>query len=234
MTLTYKKKNKTLSFILLLFTILFTSYVNAKTYCFDKESSLYILRMEIKEFLLEGESVKIMPKEHCLDVTTQPSRSMFVDSLINKKFKVLTSNLEIQARSFCKLKVKEETFSHNNQTVLKIGNPTQTKESAMKKESEKVYDVIGMEGRYINITVDETNLKIICNSNREIYLLDVAIEGSLDTKTTFTTTPGEWLDISSFARSSNKNNDLISTKSGVEIKDTKKKETMKYSIMVVK
>ncbi|AYF45681.1 hypothetical protein BALOs_2689 [Halobacteriovorax sp. BALOs_7] len=151
-------------------------------FCFKKGPSIHATRLKIKEYLIEGESIKILPKSHCLDVKVKPTRQIFISKIIKSHFRsdIEVNTIPIFNSEFCKFKLKEETTIED-------------------KVSESISELISMNGDEFDLDLSGTQLSMICHKKAGSYSLDLISKNTRKDLLNIKLETGKWFDLSTLS-----------------------------------
>lgn len=189
MILTYKKKREILK-IFIISLIALTS--NALEFCFKKGPLIHQTRLEIKEYLIEGESIKIISNRHCLELKLRPDRLDFISKIIRAQFghRLEKSSALPVIVDYCKFKLKETT-------------------KLQEKVSESVSELITSMGHGLDIELGTKKFTMICHKKAGEYMLDLKEHNKRKSLVSLNLELNKWFDLSAVSNLEGKSYSLM-------------------------
>lgn len=187
MILTYKK-SKILK-ILIITLIALAS--NAMEFCFKKGPPIHKTRLEIKQYLVSGEKVKIISNRHCLELELRPERYDFISKIIHAHYrsKLMPSTAPRFHSEFCKFKLKEET-------------------TVKEKTVESTSELIATSGDDMDLDLGGTLVEMTCHKKQGLHLVEIRKKGRKE-MVNLDLSSGKWFDLSAIANLEGKKYSLM-------------------------
>lgn len=222
----------------LLIVSLISINVFSMSFCIEKTHSLFSVKNDLKQILLEDEGVILDTQTNCIEIAARPYRQGLVSKFIRMSYPIVSSkdgNIVYQGQ-MCHFYLRKDELSSEKENSLKIANRFRYENFDSSKKAIQTRQIVVSEGRVGLLELDGTSMYVKCS----IFADRIEVELSLNSKfdqslsTTVIVKEDEWFNVSSVNEELNKKNQNISSTSGLNVTNKEGEKKITFSLSVKK
>lgn len=208
------------------------------SYCIEKTHSLFQVKNDLKQILLEDENVILDTQKNCIELAVRPYRHSLVSKFIRMSYPIVSSkdgNIVFQGQ-MCRFFLRKDEALDATASAFELGKNFKINNFDEKKKAISTREILVSEGRVGILDLDNTSMYVKCSilpGRIEIELaLNSKFEQSLST--TVDILEGEWLSISSVFEDLSNKSKSMSASDGLKIEKKDGEKKVNFSISVKK
>lgn len=233
MTRTYQTTTKTLKLISIL---MMSVNLWASTYCFERSESLFKIKKDLKNIMLNDEDVVIDTKSNCIETAVRPYREGLVSKYLRLNYNIkpeLSRKSQISGQ-LCRFHIKKSELIEKKTNEVNVGKNNRLSSTATDEKILSSREIIVSEGRVGLLTVDDENIYVKCEKYSSNYGVELSLSSdfSQSITTSVTMVKGEWINISTIKDDLSRKSNTKSLSHGIDYRKQTGEKTINYFVSI--
>lgn len=208
----------------------FADTSDIQSFCFERDVNLKEAHQSLNILLLPKDIVDLRNEDNCMDIVTTQKRAELFSKYLGKRYAL--KKITDQEAADCRLDLRTTRNARSKGHNLKIGEENSINKSEGSSDSVSSMEILLGEGKSGEISVGESNLKILCrligNDNANL-IFSYAEKNKASLNSEVTIKKNEWLNVASVLKDLNDKNHTLGIPQ-TEVGKTEEKIETKYEI----